>query len=69
MGDDGIVYGFTSAGAMDTANGYPWNSSGGWNKPSDINVQVFGVVPEPGTIALASIALLGLAASRRRKSV
>ncbi|HEY8706914.1 MAG TPA: hypothetical protein VIM34_02845 [Burkholderiaceae bacterium] len=23
MGDDGVIYGFTAAGAMDTANGYP----------------------------------------------
>lgn len=42
----------------------------GWDKGSDFNVQVFGTaaaIPEPGSIALVSIALLGLAAARRRK--
>lgn len=65
MGDDGVVYGFTAAGAMDVANGYPWNSIGGWDKTSDINVQVFGV-PEPTSMALVGIALFGVAAMRRR---
>jgi hypothetical protein len=67
-GDDGFIYGFTSTGALDTANGYPWQSNGptpGWDKNSDINVQVFGSVPEPGSLALVGLALFGAAATRR----
>jgi hypothetical protein len=46
-----------------------WTSLGnGWDKASDINVQVSGEVPEPTTFALAGLALFGVAASRRRKS-
>lgn len=41
----------------------------GWDKSSDINVQVTGVqIPEPTALALAGIALLGLCAVRRRHS-
>jgi hypothetical protein len=67
-GSDGIIYGFTSAGLMDTGNGYPWLSIGGWDKASDINVQVFGEqVPEPGSIALVCVGLAGLGFMRRKK--
>jgi hypothetical protein len=46
-----------------------WSSLGnGWDKASDINVQVSGEVPEPATFALAGLALFGVAASRRRKA-
>lgn len=34
----------------------------------DISVEASAAVPEPGTLALAGLALAGLAASRRRKS-
>ena len=57
MGSDGFIYGFDSLGLMVT--GYPWNSNGaGWDKSSDVNVQVF--VPEPSNVALLAIALMSL---------
>lgn len=71
MGADGLIYGFNSLGIFDVSNGYPFNSccGNGWDKSSDINVQVFGSVPEPSTFALLGIAMLalfGLAAMRSR---
>lgn len=41
----------------------------GWNKSSDINVQVFAdPAPAPGSLALALIGLFGLSAVRRTKA-
>jgi len=41
----------------------------GWDKASDFNVQVFGAeLPEPGSIALVGVGLLGALVARRRKS-
>jgi len=70
MGADDLIYGFNSLGALDVANGYPFNSfNNGWDKSSDINVQVFA--PEPSSVALIAVALLsllGLGLMRRRRN-
>lgn len=45
--------------------------NGGWDKSSDINVQVFGTleaVPEPMSIALMGLGLIGMGAVRRRRN-
>lgn len=40
----------------------------GWDKSSDINVQIqASVVPEPSSVALFGVALLGFAATRRKR--
>lgn len=46
-----------------------WDSYGdGWDKSSDANIQVFGsVVPEPATMLLFGLGLLGVAGIGRRK--
>jgi len=66
--NDGIIYGFTNTGAMDVANGYPWATIGGWDKTSDINVQVFGTVPEPASLALLGLGVAGFGFMRRRRA-
>ncbi len=68
-GSDGqMLGGRVVNGAFDTSTRYGWTSLGnGWDKGSDFNVQVSGnVIPEPASMALVGVALLGLAAARRR---
>jgi hypothetical protein len=64
----GVIYGFDSTGAMDTANGYPFADIAAWNKTSDIDVLVDGTaVPEPTSLAILGVGLAGFGALRRRK--
>ena len=62
-----------NAGMESITFGNFFNSQGnGWDKSSDINIQVWGEVaytriPEPTTLALMGLGMFGLAALRRRR--
>ena len=66
--DDSMLYANVVGGAIATADVGTWSSLGdGWDKPSDVNVQVIGTVPDSGsTLALVGVALVGLSLRRRR---
>jgi len=68
--DNRMIGGQIVGGDFDSSTRYTWTSLGnGWDKPSDLNVQVFGTaVPEPGSLALTGLALFGLVCLSRRKA-
>jgi hypothetical protein len=57
-------------GVVDPLSVGTWTSLGnGWDKASDVNVQVFGTVPDAGaTLGLLGFAVVGLGALRRKLS-
>lgn len=68
--DDIYYFGLLNSGVIDAGNvGATTSQGNGWDKASDVNVQVYGNVPDSGsTVALLGCALAGFAFFRRRRS-
>jgi hypothetical protein len=66
--DDSMLFGVLSGGAIASGDTGTWSSLGdGWDKASDVNVQVFGTVPEASsTLGCLLLTLGGLVALRRK---
>jgi hypothetical protein len=66
--DDLMLYAEVLNGVVDPSSVGTWTSlGGGWDKPSDVNVQVYGtVVPEPTTMIAGALLLLPFGASTLR---
>ena len=65
--DGSMLWGEVVSGVFNQTSVQSWTSlNNGWDKASDVNVQAFGTVPEPATLALFGLALAGFAFSRRK---
>ena len=66
--DSLMLYANVLGGTVDMGSVGTWTSLGdGWDKASDVNVQVFGHVPDGGaTLVLLGLALVGLSTLRRK---
>ncbi len=67
--NDTMLYAEILNGVLDSGSVGTWTSLGdGWDKASDLNVQVFGAaVPEPATFAAGALLLLPLGATILRR--
>ncbi len=65
--DDLMLYANVVNGVVDPLSIGTWTSLGdGWDKASDVNVQVYGRVPEPTTLGLLGLALVAVARRARK---
>jgi hypothetical protein len=65
--DNSMLYANVISGIVDAGSIGTWSSLGdGWDKASDVNVQVFGAVPEPTTLLAGALLLLPFGASGLR---
>lgn len=67
--DNLLLYAEVNGGnVVDVGSFSSGDPDGGWDKPSDLNVQVFGSVPDSGTtVAMLGLGLLGIAGFSLRK--
>jgi hypothetical protein len=67
-GADNVMSEYSWAGSGNPVYLGPFDSSvGGWDKPSDINVQVLADVPEPANLTLLAAGMVGFGVMRRRR--